>query len=233
LEELYKGYILEKIMFVPQSINRNVKLLLQKMKVETKPVYIPVDPMPWAIQNECFNNVKKMVEQYGGTRLVGWEIWQTPILVEAEHHAVYKDTNSQLRDITPKRIPVPHILFVENAVDDYDGSIRDNNRLNITGNLIADTYIKLCELVYKIENYRDRKYETAIKLSVNESELLKKIKSLLPHLELFIMQENNPNSECFCNSGKQYYECHGDDIQYLLTTCKKIYEVTPTPACCP
>jgi hypothetical protein len=118
---------------------------------------------------------------------------------------------------------MPINLFVENVEDDYDGSIRDNTRMNISGNPIGDTYIKLCELAYMIENYRGRKNETAIKIPVQEAELLQAIKCSLPYLELFIMEGNNPTSECYCKSGKRYYECHGDDIQYLLTAIKKLY----------
>ena len=51
---------------------------------------------------ECFPNVEKMVQEYGGQQVNGRAIWQWDNkLVEAEAHAVWKSPDGQLIDITP------------------------------------------------------------------------------------------------------------------------------------
>ena len=58
---------------------------------DSSPEYIDVCPAPWASLNECFNNVSRMVKQYGGSMILGWTVWQRGnMLLDAEAHAIWR-----------------------------------------------------------------------------------------------------------------------------------------------
>jgi hypothetical protein len=99
--------------FAPRLDDPQLKLLLDKMGVNSTPVYVDVVPDDGANINECFPNVSKKVKTVGGSRIIGWQIYKTDILIEAEFHAVWQSDDNKLFDITPKNIPCSKILFLQ------------------------------------------------------------------------------------------------------------------------
>jgi len=69
----------------PPKITREIKRLCRKIAPESNLTLVPVKPAPDTSLNECFPNVKSMVEKCGGELAAGWIIWQwANILIEAE-----------------------------------------------------------------------------------------------------------------------------------------------------
>jgi hypothetical protein len=187
-------------------------------------MFIDVKPENWAIPNNCFLNVQKMIDKFGGTMIVGWTISEPSTMIEANYHAVYMDTDNICTDITPKEFPIEKILFVEDKNSPYIGRTRDNFRLNTTDNPLLDDLISLAKLRYKILNYKDNAYKTKIEIPENDSVIINSyIDKTASALELHILKGNYPNSPCFCGRNKRYFECHGDDIHKLMSAYNKKY----------
>ena len=80
---------------------------------DSSPEYIDVCPASWATPNECFNNVPRMVKQYGGSMISGWAVWQRGnMLLDAEAHAIWRTPDGKLIDITPHSYNEKRILFL-------------------------------------------------------------------------------------------------------------------------
>ena len=71
---------------------------------------------------DCFNIVKNKVSEFGGNIILGWQIWKTPMLIEAEAHAVWEDENEFLHDISPKpfNFSPKKIVFIEDPFEEND-----------------------------------------------------------------------------------------------------------------
>ncbi len=207
---------------VPTGINQNVKSLLSKMGTNVKPFFVDVKPEGFAIKDACFPNVRKAIEKFGGQMIIGWQIWESPFIIEAEYHAIWANKSS-LIDITPKKIPISQILFVRNESQLYDGKIVDNFRLNLTKNTVVDDLIALYEMDYRIKNYKDRAYSTKVELNSNEMQALGLISELVHNLTIFCCIGNDQNSSCFCGSQKTYHECHRQEIAFLFDQILKVY----------
>jgi hypothetical protein len=207
----------------PGRINRRIRFLLEKMNIDASPVFVVVKPEKWALVDECYQNVTRMITENGGAMIVGWSLYESDILVEAMHHAIYKDVNNELVDITPNICCFPRILFVEDKNNPYTGATHDNFRVNPSGNPLADDFIHIYEAEYKIKNYKERAYTNEVKLSGREFNIIQFLKSIKVPLESFILEGNTPNSNCFCGSNKKYYECHGKQISTIINKINKIY----------
>jgi len=202
---------------VPSSIDDNVKRIINKIKTTEKPIYLDVTPESYAEINECMSSVKQKIEKEGGSVQLGWKIWQIPdIMIEAEFHAVWKSPYGTLKDITPKPENVRRILFVPDSKANYDGSLRNNIRLNISGNRLVDDFIRICDAIYKLKNKGERAYQNKIYLSNEESQVLE----MLSHTKALVitMTKNGSsrNSQCICGSGNKYKHCHGKLLDDLL-----------------
>ena len=106
---------------VPREITDEIKQLLSRVGVSESPEYVPCKPNSSAPQNECFPLVEAKVEAEGGELILGWQIWQGQLLVEAEFHAVWKTPSGEYIDITPKPMPFDKILFVVDHNAAYEG----------------------------------------------------------------------------------------------------------------
>ncbi|MDR1324963.1 MAG: hypothetical protein LBK00_02885 [Treponema sp.] len=210
-------------MITPQRINRKIRLFLEKMGVCSTPIFVNVEPVEWALYDECFLNVQKMVEKCGGKMIVGWAISETSILIEAIYHAVYQTKENSVIDITPQVLQNKKILFVEDINVPYVGATKDNYRLNITDNPIVDDFISINKLRHKIINYKERAYNTKIKISQVENRIIRDIDNIRTQLEYYILNGNYPNSKCFCGGNKKYYECHREQILRFITLINNEY----------
>jgi hypothetical protein len=64
-----------------------------------------------------------------GDQVIGWTIWEWPrVLIEAEFHCVWRQSDGTLLDITPKPVQVPRILFLPDPVRRYQARQVDNIR---------------------------------------------------------------------------------------------------------
>jgi hypothetical protein len=207
----------------PVKINRRIHFLLEKMNIDATPVFVNVKPEKWALVNDCFPNVSRMVNENSGNMILGWALYESDILVEAVYHAIYKTPNNELVDITPNIYSFSKILFVEDKNSPYIGATRDNFRVNPSGNPLVDDFIHIYEAEHKIKNYKQRAYTTEIRLSKFEFSILQYIENIKVPLELFILRGNTSDSICFCGSNRKYYECHMKEISELIKEINKNY----------
>jgi len=201
----------------PSITDIHLEQLLTKMKLQkSSGIYIDVEPELDAEVLECIPNVRKKIKIDGGKEVLGWEIWKTDILIEAEFHSVWQSPSGILKDITPKQIKVEKILFFPDKRLVYDGSQKDNIRCNISENRLIDDFISLSESLFKILNKGERKYEYRIELNNNDIELYKAIELIKIGIYKMLKQGLNRNSSCFCNSGRKYKHCHGHKLSKTL-----------------
>jgi hypothetical protein len=193
------------------------------MNVDATPFFVYVKPEKWALVNDCFPNVSRMVNENGGNMILGWALYESDILVEAMYHAIYKTLNNEFIDITPNIYAFPRILFVEDKNSLYTGATRDNFRVNPNANPLVDDFIHIYEAEHKIKNYKERAYTTEIKLSKSEFTIIQYLESIKEPLELFILRGSTSDSICFCGSNKKYYECHMRKISDLIKEINEKY----------
>ena len=74
----------------PIKITQAIMDMCASITSSSTPVFVTVQPKPWALPHECFNNVQQMIRQNSGTMISGWAIWQWGnILLDAEAHAIW------------------------------------------------------------------------------------------------------------------------------------------------
>ncbi|MFT6908731.1 MAG: hypothetical protein ACJAS1_005435 [Oleiphilaceae bacterium] len=100
---------------IPEKDDHFLRKLIDKIGLEAEPVIVKIMPSPEARISECFPNVDYKVDQDGGVRVIGWQIWKTKNLIEAEFHSVWKTDEKELVDITPRIVPLTEILFIEDC----------------------------------------------------------------------------------------------------------------------
>ena len=153
----------------PTEIDDDVKELISNINPGSTPVYLIVEPESFSQVKECFPTVEEKIKRDGGSSVIGWQIWKTDFLVEAEFHAVWKSPQGELKDITPKQVPVSTILFLPDSKMSYTGEQVDNKRINISGNELVDDLIEIMEAIFKINNKGERAFQNQIELSKEES----------------------------------------------------------------
>lgn len=124
-------------MFVttPSRITADVRRLCRRLGSVSEPVFVDVSASRATSQedfDDCFHDVQREVEKSGGNIQYGWTIWEWPgIFIEAEFHAVWRRTDGELLDVTPKKDGEERILFVPDLVRVFSGKQIDNVRVAI------------------------------------------------------------------------------------------------------
>lgn len=200
---------------VPKPTSTLVKRICSKIDVSEDPRYVPCKPIPGAAQSECFPLVDEKVAAEGGKRVLGWQIWQGEILVEAEFHAVWESPIGELVDITPKSMSFREILFLPDAKSKYEGKQVNNIRINLSGSSLVDEFIAVHDAVFRIENKGERALVREVLLSGAERIAHRKLTLVKPLIELMAHRGDTRKSQCPCGSGKMYRICHGREIRKL------------------
>lgn len=139
----------------PQSINRHVLALCARLGATEPPIYVDVQPRSDSGFADCFNDVVRHVEESGGTRLHGWQIWEWPgVLVEAEFHAVWQKPDGSLADVQSKPDGETRILFVPQANLEFNGVRRDNVRHAIGKDPLIQMFIQTQNRFFKLFQQR-------------------------------------------------------------------------------
>jgi hypothetical protein len=212
----------DEIVVVPKATDRRVQQLLTKIGSPHQPVLVPVRAMGAAL-NDCFPIVQNKIKSEGGKMICGWQFWRGRLITEAEFHAVWESPGGQLIDLSPKAVPVPEILFVQDDKMKYEGHQVDNLRVGNTANPLLEDFIQISEARFAILNRGDRAYQHGkMELPEEERQLLHYLMTSGAQLYLFILNGCDPGSPCYCNQGKPYYLCHGDALRQVFTHVRSL-----------
>ena len=211
----------------PKTIDADVLKLIKLVNKKTEPIFISVIPEKHALPSECFPTVKEKIKINGGKMIIGWQVWKTDFLVEAEFHAIWESTDGSLVDITPKQVPVDKILFLPDDESKYTGKQVDNIRLNITKNPLVDDFIELAKLKFRITNCGKLANQLgAVKFTGKDSQMLQALLAIKNGVYGMILNDCTKNSLCFCGRNKKYKHCHGKDLRKAI---KRLYRDRDTP----
>jgi hypothetical protein len=201
----------------PSAITERIKRFCDSVVAGVEPFYLDVNPAPGAEVADCFMVVARQMESAGGEMVIGWQIWERPgILMEAELHAVWRDSAGTLHDVTPKPSGIRRILFLPDARRKYSGRQVDNIREPLSEAPAVRELIDAAEAEFEFNNRGARAYQHGkFKLYGNEADEYRAIQVRKVRAELAIQgartlpKRPGRNDPCPCGSGRKFKRCHG------------------------
>jgi hypothetical protein len=145
---------------------------------------------------------------------MGWQIWKTKNLIEAEAHAVWENPDGDIFDLTPKENGTTRILFVEDENLIYNGRQIDNVRLNISNNPLVDDLIKVGKDIYRVYNLGDRAHLYDLTDVINQRQVahIEYLKQMRYFISALLSKNGKRKSPCPCGSRIPFKDCHGKDL---------------------
>lgn len=189
-----------------------IELIRTHLKTSHVPVYVDSAPLPDAKTDDCFPTVGEYVRINGGSRILGWSIWELPgVYIEAEFHAVWKSDSGQLLDITPKKEATRRILFLQDDSTPYEGHQVNSLRVPIKRHEAVIAFLQVCEKEFEFSNEGERKgMHGAIALTgldaMRYSEIMRE--KMVTMMEVVKLSPPvGPYSPCPCGSGLKTKWC--------------------------
>lgn len=197
----------------PSLITAPIKSLCNDLVPGGLPFFLNVTPVSDAKVSDCFIAVEQQIARHGGTACYGWQLWELPrVYIEAEFHAVWKNPDGQLEDITPKLAPFQRILFLPDPTRVYRGRQLSNERRALSSNPYVADFFKICDEEFEIMNRGARAYEyDDIILRPDEAHRLTRLrtqKAVLCSKLWTLVPDLTRNDPCWCGSGKKLKYCH-------------------------
>lgn len=150
------------------------------------PITIPCVPLMGELVKASISVVDKQVAKHGGSLVCGWAIWEWPgVLIEAEFVTVWQPKGKQMIDITPKRIPTRHTIFIPTPEVTYTGQPINNIRKPLIDHALVREYIQASDKIFEQLNkphLTDDQDKTTI------SELMTKHRHAMERLQLLLVE---------------------------------------------
>lgn len=153
------GRIVIPIPLVPEQDANSVATIMSVLRIGTKPIRLRVEPVAGGVVNECFDNVRKAVEQGAGFATYGWKLSETlpGVMIEAEFHAVWIDAHGAMHEVSPQAELLDgstheETLFVPDPSKLDDGRQVDNLRIALKRDPLIQKFIKNAKRRYKYLN---------------------------------------------------------------------------------
>lgn len=201
----------------PALDNEHLESLLVKMDAEFEPVELKVETHPNAKENECISIVDQMIQENGGKRILGWQLWESAYILEAEFHVVWETVDGTLKDISRKKEGITYIVFVEDERLVYKNKQMDNIRLNIFKIPLVEDFIECCKQVFRLMNKGERSLlygqDLANRLTRNQLDNIERVTSVKTFLWQFLESGGKEDYLCPCKSGRKYMNCHHKIVQ--------------------
>lgn len=194
----------------PISISDEITSFCHGIIAGVRPKYVRVQPVKFAMPNECFTNVPERIALRGGSQLNGWAVRIWPgVFMEAEHHCVWQKPDGNLLDITPKILATKKILFLPDPAREYD--YEHEQRLdNIRSSLTDDADVtEFLELATSLHNLIEKSSEGRGRISMPDSNEHSRLRGRAIKAEYKLMKKYlGPKDPCWCQSGKPLGKCH-------------------------
>lgn len=125
------------------------------LKIDVEYVEMVNEASAEAVPLECFANANEVAKMRGGDVVYGWRIIETlpGVLMEAEFHAVWRDTNGVLHEVSPPILQgVNRTLFLADTNRIYTGKQVDNLRIALRKDRLIEKFIKCSKRWFKALN---------------------------------------------------------------------------------
>jgi len=197
--------------YSPTEVDFHTHRLLSILNTGKEPIILSITPEPNSKFGDCFFNVDDKVKIAGGSSCIGWAILRGGTIIEAEAHAVWRNPDGKLVDITPRnsRFKSSSIMFVEDPILVFRGRLIDNRRLNITNNPMVDHVIRIAETVVAIQIPCTKVTKGVQVQPEGIGQIVSVLQKDIGKLIDFINSGGQLHSSCFCNSRLTYINCHG------------------------
>ena len=114
----------------PATITAEVRSFAADIPADA-PIYLRVTQDRYGLFGYCSDGVLEKIKNDGGSIVFGWVIWEWPnVFLTAEFHAVWRDQNGSLSDITPKPHGEQEIVFAADPSipSDFNFDLRPRNK---------------------------------------------------------------------------------------------------------
>ncbi len=137
------------------SASQVIQKLIERLVPGGESIYLDVEPVVGALENECYGNVDIAIKNAGGTIQYGWKLWETlpNVMAEAEFHAVWVDKNGEMHEVSPEPLPgMSRILFLPDPNRTYSGHQIDNVRIPLQEDNLIEEFIANSEQHFEVMN---------------------------------------------------------------------------------
>lgn len=184
----------------PISANAEILAFCQQLVPEAEPILVPIYLLSESRENECFDNVERYIQKYGGERILGWQLMRwANIMIEAQAHAIWRSPTGELLDISP--CEQSSSLFLPDLNMKYNGYPIGNIRQALTDSPLVSTLIDMLTQHDKLRSSvkSGEEYEISWDLHTQINKIL------------FILRNTDVgrNSPCPCQSGLKFKKCCG------------------------
>ncbi|HWR51924.1 MAG TPA: SEC-C metal-binding domain-containing protein [Bryobacteraceae bacterium] len=127
-------------------------------------------------------------------------------MIEAEFHAVWRDSAGQLTDVTPRVDGEKNVLFLPDPSQNWDGRQVNNRRRSMRDDPLVHEFIAVHDRIVEVMNAGERAFQFGA-VSVPKTEiapLMMRSAQLLTQLQQLRSGRNDP---CPCGSGRKYKRC--------------------------
>jgi hypothetical protein len=111
-------------------ITNSILKLARQLDTTGLPAYVTVEPRADCLPNCCFDNVRRLVATLGGSIQHGWSMReQFQVYAEAAFHAVWRSSDGNLIDVTPRADEQTRILFLPDFKKVWEGETVEPRRM--------------------------------------------------------------------------------------------------------
>lgn len=195
----------------PRAISEAITSLCDRLVPGTQPLFVPVTQRGDGVPNECFATVAAQVAEFGGALQHGWAIWEWPkTMIEAEFHAVWRDTDGNVLDVTPRFDAERRVLFLPDPVRMFRGVSVNNVRVALRDDPRIHEFISLADKRHAVLNSGERAHQFGL-VSVPKEEIAP-ILVRMRDLQLNLARHHTGrNAPCPCGSGAKFKKCCGGE----------------------
>jgi len=179
---LGKGEIMKSANFSDSHVSEFCSSLSKNL-----PIKVVCNPQYLENENECFQLVQNKINEFGGTMVTGWAIWEkVGVFIEAEFHAVWLNHNGEYVDLNSRRniSNCQSILFVPDEETKNTDQQINNIRKPLINDSIVMSFLHLNNKLFEFMNRGERAHQHGeIQLSKREQKEYKKLMLEIGKLE--------------------------------------------------